>query len=805
MWRENRLNGYDFTSMHYFLSERCFESSLQALQSQVGEQPIVLEEFGLHTLAKPSISCATHPGDPRCDSPHTETEQSAYFNALLSLSEAYGMAGYNYWTLNDFSHILSGTQESHHCQGVLRNSLVGMCEVTTTLDYAEKPAAETSRRHYAEHIAYLDLFDSWVDPNTDEPPAGWTDNGFWGGAYMRGYSPTLQLWSHDLGKVALSKFVSNTVSITGTAVSPVLTDVNVSRYPIVAGQVYSYSIRDSDHDLILYVGVKEGAQITPLLTIMPTTTLPYTFAIDLRQSPLNWSGNRTFSIALQLVPVAPNNVYSASYEFDWIGLLAAPQARFTVWPNAGIAPLTVAYTNTSIGDSLTSLWGFGDGVTSTLNSPTYTYTTPGAYTATLTVSGLGGMDTLTRTNYITAYAPVHAGFIASPLSGAAPITVTFTNTSTGDYTDSLWGFGDSFTSALTSPTHMYSISGVYTVTLKVNGPGGTDTLTRTNYITVTEPPLVAGFTAAPRSGIRPLAVIFTDTSSGTVNTWLWNFGDDVTSTEQHPTHTYTVTGVYTVTLTVGGPGGSDTESKTSFITVRYGVYLPIVFREYAPLFGTALFLDGVDDYASALDSASLDLGTGSNDDFTIETFFYVPDLTNTSTGILVLKPGAYGLYIIYNASMPDQLLFKIWLDPSNYVDLLPDVNLSVGWHHIAAVFDNENTTSQDLCALYLDGSLVASNHQADWTPGLPNSTSALNIGAYLGISPAVGWVEEMRFSDIVRYSSASYTVPTTPFVNDAATRALWHFNEAPGSTVFADSSGNGNTLTGQNGAHTGNP
>jgi hypothetical protein len=129
----------------------------------------------------------------------------------------------------------------------------------------------------------------------------------------------------------------------------------------------------------------------------------------------------------------------------------------------------------------------------------------------------------------------------------------------------------------------------------------------------------------------------------------------------------------------------------------------------------------------------------------------------------------------------------------------------VGWHHIAAVFDNENTTSQDLVALYLDGSLVASNNQADWTSGIPDSISALNIRAYQGVSSTVFWIEEMRFSDIVRYSGVSYTVPTTPFVNDVNTRALWHFNEAPGSTVFADSSGNGNTLTGQNGAHTGNP
>jgi PKD repeat protein len=290
-----------------------------------------------------------------------------------------------------------------------------------------------------------------------------------------------------------------------------------------------------------------------------------------------------------------------------------------------------------------------------------------------------------------------------------------------------------------------------------------------------------------------------------VSTWLWNFGDSVTSTKQHPTHTYTVAGVYTVTLKVSGLGGTDTESQASFITVRHGVYLPIVLRENARLFETALSLDGVDDYASAPDSASLDLGTSNTDDFTLETFFYVPDLTHMGIGDLVWKPGAYGLYIIYNASTPDQLFFRIWSDSANFVSLRYDVNLSAGWHYVAAVFDNENTASQDFIALYLDGSSVASYTQADWAPGLPNSTSALNIGGYLGLYPTVGWIEEVRFSDIVRYSGTLYTVPTTPFASDAQTRALWHFDEAPGSTVLADSSGHGNTLTGQNGAHTGSP
>ena len=80
--------------------------------------------------------------------------------------------------------------------------------------------------------------------------------------------------------------------------------------------------------------------------------------------------------------------------------------------------------------------------------------------------------------------PPVAGFTATPLSGVAPLTVTFTNTTTGRVTGYQWDFGDQTTSVVTHPVHIYTASGVYTVSLTASGPGGSDTLTRTNYITV---------------------------------------------------------------------------------------------------------------------------------------------------------------------------------------------------------------------------------------------------------------------------------------------------------------------------------
>jgi PKD repeat protein len=90
------------------------------------------------------------------------------------------------------------------------------------------------------------------------------------------------------------------------------------------------------------------------------------------------------------------------------------------------------------------------------------------------------------------YRTLRADFIAAPTSGLAPLTVFLTNTTPGQYTDSLWSFGDGLTSALQNPIHTYTAPGVYTVSLRVteatSSPGSSDTLTRANYISVSAPP-----------------------------------------------------------------------------------------------------------------------------------------------------------------------------------------------------------------------------------------------------------------------------------------------------------------------------
>ena len=161
--------------------------------------------------------------------------------------------------------------------------------------------------------------------------------------------------------------------------------------------------------------------------------------------------------------------------------------------------------------------------------------------------------------------PPTAYFSGTPRSGNKPLTVSFNNESTGLRTVVQYDFGDGMISSSTW-THTYEEVGTYTVRLTITGPGGTDIETKTDYIIVAEPP-EADFTAERTKGIKPLTVQFTDISTGTIDSYSWDFGDGGTSTLRNPSHTYTQSGDFAVSLTVIGPLESDVETKAMFVRV----------------------------------------------------------------------------------------------------------------------------------------------------------------------------------------------------------------------------------------------
>lgn len=162
--------------------------------------------------------------------------------------------------------------------------------------------------------------------------------------------------------------------------------------------------------------------------------------------------------------------------------------------------------------------------------------------------------------------PPIAAFAGSPTFGCAPLTVNFTDQSSGDIGSWAWNFGDGGTSTLKNPSHVYGSSGTYTVSLTVTGAGGSDVETKTNFISVSSSP-TAAFTASPTSGTAPLTVNFTDQSTGLPTNWSWTFGDGGTATGKNPSHTYTAPGTYTVSLSASNSCGSNSLTKTNYITV----------------------------------------------------------------------------------------------------------------------------------------------------------------------------------------------------------------------------------------------
>jgi len=163
---------------------------------------------------------------------------------------------------------------------------------------------------------------------------------------------------------------------------------------------------------------------------------------------------------------------------------SAPVANFTGTPTSGTAPLSVSFTDTSTNTPTAWSWAFGDSSTSTVQNPSHSYAA-GTYTVTLTATNAYGSDGETKTNYITAsaggQAPV-ANFSGTPTSGTAPLSVSFTDSSTNSPTAWSWNFGDSSTSTAQSPSHTYTAFGRYTVTLTATNAYGSDGETKTNYI-----------------------------------------------------------------------------------------------------------------------------------------------------------------------------------------------------------------------------------------------------------------------------------------------------------------------------------
>ena len=471
---------------------------------------------------------------------------------------------------------------------------------------------------------------------------------------------------------------------------------------------------------------------------------------------------------------------------QYINIFAIPVVNFSATPTSGCVPLTVHFTDLSNAGSSTIttwLWDFGDGTTGNSQNPTHIYSAAGTYNVTLQVTTSAGCSkTLTKNNYIHTSNGVTANFTnTAPAGCKLPVTIVFTNTSTGSGALSYsWNFGDGGTSTLQNPSHTYNSSGNFTVILVVtSNTGCSNTIVKPNAVVINF--LTASFNAPPIACLNN-PVNFTNTTTPTPSSVLWDFGDGTTSTALNPVKTYTTIGTYPIKLITYL--GACVDSITSSITVSSkptAVFSAINRVACQPPL-TVNFVNT----STTFSFYSWDFGDGATSNT------YSPSHTYTSYGSFTVK-----LIVSNIMGCSDSMVFTDYvqiLAPQANINNLPQSNCApLTWTFSSTV------NSPDPVVSYFwdlgDGTTSTS----------PNPTNTYNTGSYditLIVTTAGGCKDTVFFpAGIVADDKPTANLSATP--RDACAKIdINFFDLSTGNiTRWLWDFGDGSTSTSQNPIH----
>jgi PKD repeat protein len=342
----------------------------------------------------------------------------------------------------------------------------------------------------------------------------------------------------------------------------------------------------------------------------PTDADYYRLQYRVNNSANSTLSNATTSKLLEGLPESTSIEFSTQTE-DLVGNINSTWVNATASTGScGVAPVAafsanttsvcigtefrdyVQFTDTSSNTPTSWFWLFGNaGVDSHLQNPvTNTFDTVGFWDVKLQATNAYGMDWENKTNMIevTDCTP-EAAFTYLPHEGIEVLSVQFTDTSS--HTPTGWGWffqnktgNDTIVqfSTLQNPLKGFGV-GNYTIKLNATNLYGSNVTPANPYVNVSPyvapliPP-VAAFSANATSICQNATVAFTDLSTSTPVSWLWQFGDGNTSILQNPSNTYYSLGSFTVNLKATNADGFDWENKTGYITVNDCTPIPPVLQ-----------------------------------------------------------------------------------------------------------------------------------------------------------------------------------------------------------------------------------
>jgi len=235
-----------------------------------------------------------------------------------------------------------------------------------------------------------------------------------------------------------------------------------------------------------------------------------------------------YSVSLTSSNIAGSNT---STQTTWVNVTPpVPVASYSAAPvSPQVAPATVSFNDTSTNAPISWQWQVNGGAVLVTQNITAIFSTAGTYWVNHTASNSGGTSVWDNATYTVTAPFLTGGFSGTPLSGAVPLSVTFTDTST-NATGWNYTFGDGNSSTSQNPVFTYNIPGIYTVVQTVTNTYGSNpnVTTRTNYINVSSSSssLLAMFIPnTPVSVTTQQVIAFWDQSTGSPTSYVWNFGD----------------------------------------------------------------------------------------------------------------------------------------------------------------------------------------------------------------------------------------------------------------------------------------